>query len=56
MAKEYLLLVKTFIKSYKPFHFIHRYSIPGGYTKDRSEYVLYCKCGKRQVLKVDYIN
>ena len=40
----------------KQFHFMHRYSIPGGYTADRQEYILYCKCGKKQILKVDYIN
>lgn len=40
----------------KPFHFFHRYSIPGGFIKDRSEYVMYCKCGKEQIITVDYIN
>lgn len=40
----------------KPFHFIHRYSIPGGFIKDRSQYILYCKCGKKQILTIDHIN
>lgn len=40
----------------KPFHFICRYSVPGDYTKDGSEFILYCKCGKSKNLKVDYIN
>jgi len=56
MVKEYLLLVKTFIKCYKQFHFIHRYSIPGGYTKAERGYILSCKCGDKKIITVDYIN
>ena len=39
----------------RPFHFTHRYSIPGGYTADRSEYILYCKCGKSKKIIVNHI-
>lgn len=33
----------------KLFHFIHKYTIPGGFINGRSEYILSCKCGKKKI-------
>lgn len=51
----FILPLMLFIND-KPFHFFHKYSIPGGFINGRSEYMLFCKCGKKKILAVDYIN